>query len=200
MALQLGLDINIASVKMRVFDFVPRHFDFDRYSYRQPDYDESIRINMTGQSEGYCLYLGRFGYTGLTRVVGHVELNVKPYRSATCTVIPEALASDEVAQEIMETSVSTKDETVFPADLSGKPIHPAFVWLDNGNHGESQQVNEQLDCETYRHTSIPDTNPTWTACPLAHLHTNGSPKPWKRSVWNPNVCLIFSELDRWRVY
>jgi xylulokinase len=144
MAYLLGLDIGTTSVKAGIFDV-----------------------------EGRCLGFGRHDYALQTPAVDYVELDAEIYWNATCTVVRQALTCNNVAgQEIVGIGVSSQGETVIPVDLSGKPIHPALVWLDNRAHRESQQLKEQLGQSAYCHTGIPDINPTWTACKLAWLRHN----------------------------
>ena len=144
MPLLLGLDIGTTSVKAGIFDV-----------------------------EGHCLSFARQDYELQTPSVDYVELDAETYWSAACTVIRQALACEDVVhQEIGAVGVSSQGETVVPVDTSGDPIHPALVWLDNRAHIESDQLNEQLASTVYRHTGIPDINPTWTACKIAWLRDN----------------------------
>ena len=144
MPLLLGLDIGTTSVKAGVFDI-----------------------------EGHRLGFARHDYALQTPAVDYVELNAETYWSAACTVIRKALASDDVVgKEIVGIGVSSQGETVIPVDSNGNPIHPALVWLDNRAHSEAQQLNEQLGRTAYRHTGIPEINPTWTACKIAWLRHN----------------------------
>ncbi|MFN2175725.1 MAG: xylulokinase [Anaerolineales bacterium] len=144
MTLLLGLDIGTTSVKAGIFDV-----------------------------EGHCLSIARQDYELQTPTVDHVELNAETYWSAACKAIKQALASDNVVvQEIGGIGVSSQGETVIPVNIDGNPIHPALVWLDNRAHIESDQLTKQLASAAYRHTGIPDINPTWTACKIAWLRDN----------------------------
>ncbi len=140
----LGLDIGTTSVKAGVFD-----------------------------TEGECLGIAREDYALQTPVIDHVELDAETYWAATCTAVQRALGSGPISgREIEGIGVSSQGETVIPVDESGHPIHPALVWLDNRAQRESKQLNQQLGSEVYRHTGIPEVNPTWTACKLAWLRNN----------------------------
>jgi len=144
MGLLLGIDIGTTSVKAGLFGI-----------------------------EGDCLSFGRYDYALQTPAVDHVELDAETYWNATCIVIRQVLGSEDVrGQEIVGIGVSSQGETVVPVDSRGNPIHPALVWLDNRAHSESQQLNEQLGALAYRHTGIPEINPTWTACKIAWLRHN----------------------------
>ena len=144
MPLLLGLDIGTTSVKAGIFD-----------------------------TEGKCLGFARENYALETPVIDHVELNAETYWVATCAAVRQALGAGHISgREIEGIGVSSQGETVIPVDDSGQPIHPALVWLDNRAQRESQQLNEQLGYDAYRHTGIPEVNPTWTACKLAWLRDN----------------------------
>jgi sugar (pentulose or hexulose) kinase len=144
MVLLLGLDIGTTSVKAGLFD-------------------------LSGQCRGFA----RKDYKLQTPNVDYVELDAEIYWSATCHVIQQVLSVDEsLSSEIAAIGVSSQGETVIPVNRDGFPIYPALVWLDNRAQNESQQLSDQLGNVSYRHTGIPDINPTWTACKIAWLKHN----------------------------
>jgi len=144
MAILLGLDIGTTSAKAGLFDI-----------------------------EGRCLGFARQDYALQTPAVDHVEMDAETYWNATCVAVREALASEEArGKEIAGIGVSSQGETVIPVDGEGNPIHPALVWLDNRAQREFQQLDERLGSLVYRHTGIPEVNPTWTACKIAWLRNN----------------------------
>ncbi len=59
------------------------------------------------------------------------EQDPEDWWRATCTVVHQVLATAGVAPErVAALSVSCQAPTLVPVDASGRPVHPALIWMD----------------------------------------------------------------------
>lgn len=152
MSLVLGLDIGTTSVKAGVF-------------------------NLSGE----CLSVHSQDYRLETPAPDRVELDPEHYWKASCEVVRQVVARDEVpAESIRAIGVSSQGETTICVDEEGRPLFPALVWLDNRSHLEADALQTLLGGEAYARTGIPSVNPTWTACKIAWIR-NHEPEIFART-------------------
>lgn len=97
---------------------------------------------------------------------GHAEADAAQYKAAARAGLSAALA--QVPNCIPAAmSVTTQGETLTLVDLSGEPLRPFLVWLDDRAADEAEVLRSKLDHETfYKATGLPEIT---GALPLAKL-------------------------------
>ncbi len=103
-----------------------------------------------------------------------VELDAEHYWSAFKSSLHDALAqSGADPTRIRALGISAQGETLICADVEGKALRPAIVWLDNRAQDEAQQLSREFGDEAaYRITGQVSFVPTWPAAKILWLRRN----------------------------
>ncbi len=78
-------------------------------------------------------------------------------------------------------SVDTQGETMVFADVDGKPLYPAIVWLDNRATQEADEIKERFGVrQVYEVTGQPEITAGWPACKALWFRKR-HPELWSRT-------------------
>jgi len=114
-----------------------------------------------------------FEYQLLYPSTGCVELESETYWRCLCAAARQVLSACSDPSEITMITLTTQGETLIPVGGNGRALSNAIVWLDARSEEESEILNERIGSEVlYRHTGIPEFNPTLPICKLLWFKRN----------------------------
>ena len=121
--------------------------------------------------DGTRLALRSVDYTLDTdSTTGYIEFAAEKYVEMCKDVI------DDLSREcgkIDALSIDTQGETIIFTDESGKPVHPAIVWLDNRAVSEADSIKEKFGNKlVYEMTGQPEITAGWPASKVLWLKNN----------------------------
>lgn len=101
---------------------------------------------------------------------GYIEFDALKYVDMCRDVITSLVRQ---CGKIDAMSVDTQGETLILADWSGKPVHPAIVWLDNRATEQAALIEKQFGHkQVYDVTGQPEIIATWPASKMLWVRDN----------------------------